>query len=60
MISMAASLGTETVAEGAEDKATFTKLVAMGCDMGQSSKPVPEDVLSERLHKRQENRNTTV
>lgn len=52
IISMAASLGMETVAEGIEDEATRKKLVALGCDIGQGyhwSRPVPEDVLSELM-----------
>lgn len=52
MISMAASLGLETIAEGIEDKDTLDKLMALGCDVGQGyfwSKPLPGDELSKWL-----------
>lgn len=52
IISMAASLGLKTVAEGIEDEATLHKLVEMGCDIGQGyywSKPILENVLTELL-----------
>lgn len=54
IITMAASLGLKTVAEGIEDEATLNKLLAMGCDIGQGyywSKPLPGDALSELLSK---------
>jgi diguanylate cyclase (GGDEF)-like protein len=54
IISMAATLGLKTVAEGIEDEATLEKLIALGCDIGQGyywSKPVPGDVLSTLLCK---------
>lgn len=54
IISMAKSMSMETVAEGIEDEATFNKLVALGCNIGQGyywSKPVPGDELSELLNK---------
>ncbi|WP_414827829.1 putative bifunctional diguanylate cyclase/phosphodiesterase [Alteromonas sp. H39] len=44
IITMAASLGLETVAEGIEDEATLSKLIALGCNAGQGyywSKPLP-------------------
>lgn len=56
IINMAASLGMKTVAEGIEDEATFEKLVALGCDIGQGyywSKPIPGDALSDLLRRRQ-------
>ncbi|MBU3001923.1 putative bifunctional diguanylate cyclase/phosphodiesterase [Paraglaciecola arctica] len=52
IISMAASLGLKTVAEGIEDKATLNKLIALGCNNGQGyywSKPIPEDRLTALL-----------
>lgn len=52
IISMAASLGMQTVAEDIEDEASCKKLVALGCNIGQGyywSKPVPGDELSELL-----------
>jgi diguanylate cyclase (GGDEF)-like protein len=58
IISMAASLGLKTVAEGVEDEATHKKLIALGCDIGQGyywSKPIPGDALSELLRNRQLN-----
>ena len=45
IITMADSLGLVTVAEGIEDEATLSNLIAMGCHCGQGyywSKPVPE------------------
>jgi EAL domain-containing protein (putative c-di-GMP-specific phosphodiesterase class I) len=49
---MAASLGLKTVAEGIEDEATYKKLLALGCDIGQGyywSKPIPVNALSALL-----------
>ncbi|KAJ1411414.1 EAL domain-containing protein, partial [Ochromonadaceae sp. CCMP2298] len=56
IISMAASLGLKTVAEGIEDEVTLKKLITLGCDVGQGyywTKPVPGDVLSELLRNHQ-------
>lgn len=63
IISMATSLGLETVAEGIEDEATLKKLIALGCDIGQGyywSQALPEDALSALLRKRQKTRNTSL
>jgi diguanylate cyclase (GGDEF)-like protein len=52
IINMAASLGLKTVAEGIEDEATYKKLLALGCDIGQGyywSKPIPVNALSALL-----------
>jgi diguanylate cyclase len=52
IISMATSMGMQTVAEGIEDEATLNKLVTLGCNIGQGyywSKPVPVDELSQLL-----------
>jgi EAL domain-containing protein (putative c-di-GMP-specific phosphodiesterase class I) len=57
IISMAASMGMEIVAEGIEDEATLKKVIAMGCNIGQGyywSKPIPEDAISALLQKRKE------
>ncbi len=52
IINMAASLGLETVAEGIEDEATLSKLISMGCNVGQGfywSKPLPIQTLRASL-----------
>ena len=52
IINMAASLGLKTIAEGIEDQQTLSKLLALGCDLGQGfywSKPVPEHELQKLL-----------
>lgn len=57
IISMAASLGLKTVAEGIEDADTLEKLIQLGCDIGQGyywSKPVPIDELPNLLRKQQQ------
>ena len=54
IISMAASLGLKTVAEGIEDQQTLNKLVSLGCDIGQGyywSKPIPENELQTLLER---------
>ena len=61
IISMAASLGLKTVAEGIEDEATLQKLLALGCDIGQGyywSKPIPQNALAKLLRSSQQNSNT--
>ncbi|MEP1446394.1 MAG: EAL domain-containing protein [Paraglaciecola sp.] len=63
IISMAASLGLRTVAEGIEDKATLNKLTALGCNIGQGyywSKPLPGDALSALLVEHQQLSHTAV
>ncbi len=53
IIQMAESLGMQTVAEGIENESALSKLIGMGCDVGQGyywSKPVPQDEI-ERLIK---------
>jgi diguanylate cyclase (GGDEF)-like protein len=57
IVSMAASFGLETIAEGVEDEATLNKLLSLGCDTGQGyywSRAVPENALSKLLHKHQQ------
>lgn len=57
IISMAASLGLKTVAEGIEDEATLKKLIMLGCDLGQGyywSKAVPFDALPDLLRNQQQ------
>lgn len=57
IIGMASSFGLETVAEGIEDEATFRRLKALGCDIGQGflwSKPLLPENLTALLLSRQQ------
>ena len=52
MITMASSLGMNTIAEGIEDEATRQMLLEMGCDFGQGyhwSKPLSAGEIGEQL-----------
>jgi diguanylate cyclase (GGDEF)-like protein len=63
IISMAASLGLKTVAEGIEDEATLNKLIALECNIGQGyywSKAIPGDTLSELLSNHQQRNSTAL
>lgn len=48
IVSLAASLGRRTVAEGIETPEQLTAVTALGCDLGQGyylGRPVPSDVI---------------
>ena len=52
IINMAKSLDMKVVAEGVEGDAAKTKLIELGCDIGQGylwSKPIPESQFNELL-----------